>query len=87
MRVRTLTWDRSDWERAPGRADHECPNLVTSELPLSAYQLLQDGDDESEGFPRACHGFYNDVLMAHEERNGGGLDGGHLGVTHGVDNI
>ena len=82
-----MTLDRSGWERAPGWADHECPNLVFRQLPLSAYQLLQDGDDEAERLPAACDRLDDDVLVPHEEGDGGRLDGGHLREAKRGDDV
>ena len=71
----------------PCGSDHECAYLVFRQLSLSPNQLLEDRDNKGQGLAGPSYGLDYDVLVPHEEGNGGCLHGRHLGVTHRTDDI
>ena len=69
---------------------HDAANMqarTIARLELQPVQEFNCRDEEGECFPRACDSLDDDVLMAHEEGDCGGLYGGHLGMAHGMDDI
>ena len=65
----------------PGRCQDQDARPAALGLPLMQGQILQNGQDESRGFPRAGLGAADQVAAGKQMGDGLGLDGGRRGVS------
>ena len=74
-------------KKSPCWADNQGTDLIFSEFAIPSNQSLQDWNNKSESFSGTGHSFNDNVFVFHEKRNGRSLNGGHLGVSHGLNDI
>ena len=72
---------------SPCRTNDQGSDFIPPKFPSSPDNTLKSWYHKCQGLSGACHGLYYDVLVLHEQGNGRGLNGCHLGMTHGLDHV